>query len=109
MARKVNKVARTLPNGVDVLQEDDFIWGAYRYKCVVHPRRYAVTLHEEPPKSQDPYWKFHPTQRFPLCVSCHDAVHEMSRLAATYFLYENRAKNFPKAVSQIDEITGEMK
>jgi hypothetical protein len=97
------QIAKTLPNGIQILVEDNFIWKAYNYRCVLHPRQYAVTLHEEPPKSQNPYWKDYPTQRFPLCAKCHDKVHEMSRRDATYLLYEARIRNFHNAVKEIDE------
>lgn len=80
---------------IDILPEDLPIWKAHNFKCVVHPERKAVCLHEEPPKSLNPNWKKEPEKRFPVCNECHEKVHTMNREDAASFLAHNREINFP--------------
>jgi hypothetical protein len=91
----------TLPNGVQVPDEDDFIAGAHAYRCVAHPSRWMVCLHEEPPKSLNPQWRAMPDTRFPVCNECHEMVHQISRQDAALYLIQNRMKNFPKAEAEV--------
>jgi hypothetical protein len=100
------KIAKTLPNGVEIPEPDDYIWAAYRYKCVFHPRTWAVCLHEQPPKSINPYWRLYPEWRIPLCNFCHEKVHNMPVFDATHAILVARMKNFPFAVSEIDKHNG---
>ena len=90
-----------LPNGVEVPDDDYYIWEAYDCCCVFHPDRFARALHEEPPKSKNPKWKDMPENRFPLCLDCHELVHRMSRSEAQDFLNTYREINYPKAVERI--------
>lgn len=102
MTVKKSLLHRTLPTGVEIPVEDDFIWKAYNDRCVFHPRTYAVCLHEEPPKSQNPYWRLYPENRFPVCEKCHERMHQLSRIDAMTELLTARMKNFPDAVKTID-------
>ena len=84
-----------LPNGVEIPDEDIYIWAAYNNRCVVHPDTWAICLHEEPPRSKNPHWRQMPETRFPVCNTCHFLVHSMSRSNASSFLNEYRSKHFP--------------
>ena len=86
---------------VEILERDLFIWEAYKKRCVVHPLKFAVCLHEEPPKSLNPNWLKEPLTRFPLCNDCHEQVHRMSRADAEAFLKKHRELNFPDATGVI--------
>jgi hypothetical protein len=85
----------------DITPDDLHIWKAYNRRCVFHPGKLAVTLHEEPPKSLNPDWKKQPENRYPVCNDCHDRVHRMSRKQAKKELDDARAQNFPDAVDKI--------
>jgi len=87
----------TIPNGVEIPDNDLYIWQAYNFRCVVHPHIYAVCLHENPPKSKNPNWMNEPWTRYALCNDCHTKVHEMSRLERDAWLEFERNKNFPNA------------
>jgi hypothetical protein len=87
----------TLPNGVEIPEEDLHIWQTYDNRCIVHPNVYAVCLHENPPKSLNPSWKSQPWTRYALCNDCHTRVHNMSRIERDLWLTFERNKNFPHA------------
>ena len=90
-----------IPNGVEIPDEDQFIWEAYSFRCVAHTYRWAVCLHESPPKSLNPHWREMPETRFPVCDDCHQLVHRIPRLDGALYLEHARAKNFPKAVEEL--------
>jgi hypothetical protein len=91
----------TLPTGTTIPDEDLSIWKAYDYKCTVHADRYAVCLHECPPKSLNPKWRDMPESRYPVCLECHDNLHEINWRAAETTLQYYRAKNFPHALENL--------
>lgn len=91
----------TLPNGVEIPDHEDFVWVAYSYRCVVHPMRWAVCLHHEPPKSLNPHWRDMPETWYPVCDQCHNLVHRIPRKDAGFHLEHARNQNFPKAVEEI--------
>jgi hypothetical protein len=64
-------------------------------RCIIHPPRRAVALHEEPPRSLNPHWGEQPDTWFPLCASCHENIQFMPRRAAARILMESKQK-FPK-------------
>jgi hypothetical protein len=87
---------KTLPNGVEIPDDDFFIWKEYDFKCIMC-RGYAVTLHESPPKSLNPDWKSMPDTRFPLCNQHHAEVHQMNWKVANILLRNLRTTYFPNA------------
>jgi hypothetical protein len=97
----------TLPNGIEIKDEDDFIAAAYSYRCCAHPTRWLVCLHEEPPKSLNPHWREMPETRYPVCDQCHNMVHRIQRIDAAYYLEHARSENFPKAVAEIKRYVAE--
>ena len=98
---------KTLPNGVEVPDEDLPIAEAYQCRCVAHPYKFMVCLHEEPPKSKNPNWRLEPLTRFPVCNECHELVHRLPRSDAAYYLNSNRDENFPSAVTTIERLKSE--
>lgn len=92
-----------LSNGVRIDDEELPIWLAYNCRCVCHPERWAVCLHEEPPRSLNPNWKNEPLRRFPVCYECHERAHRMGRDEAGEWLESQRNLFFPEAVEWIQK------
>lgn len=86
-----------LSNGVRIDDAVLPIWLAYNCRCVNHPDRWAVCLHEEPPRSLNPAWETDWLHRFPICHECHERAHRMSREEALEWLTSSRNKFFPEA------------
>ena len=93
---------KILPSGVEIPDEDLYIWEAYNFSCVAHPTRPAVCLHEEPPKSINPKWQSDPNSRFPVCNDCHELVHELGRQDAEFYLRAARSQYFPDALEDME-------
>lgn len=85
-------------SGVQIALDDLPIWKKYNFRCVVHPMKWAVCLHESPPKSLNPNWKNEPENRFPLCNECHMQIHELPLSKSYEYLREQRSKNYPNYV-----------
>lgn len=90
-----------LQNGIEVEEEDVWLWQLYDGRCVLHPYRYAVCLHESPPKSLDPHWKEHPENRFPVCAECHEELH--SKYIPVEVLKGARNTYYPNAMEAIND------
>lgn len=88
----------TLPNGTEIPDADAWIWEVYDHCCIFHPDRFARCLHEEPPKSLNPNWEAEPWNRFCLCHTCHERIHQMGRKEAMELLVEARDMSFPNAL-----------
>jgi hypothetical protein len=95
--RQGNREMVTLPNGVEIPEQDLPIWQAYGFHCVIHPALYAICLHEEPPKSLNPKWREMPETRYPVCDSCHQLLHSLPRRDAGFLLEKHRKRNYPMA------------
>lgn len=67
----------------------------YKSKCVMHADHFAITIHEEPPRSLNPQWKDQPWTWFPLCHHHHEEAHCTSRAEFEERLIAARNKNFP--------------
>lgn len=94
-------MTHTLPNGVEIPDEDLPIWEAYNFSCTIHPHRWGVCLHEEPPKSLNPSWKEEPDTRFVLCDECHQLAHSLNRADSAFMLNTARKDNFPDAEEKL--------
>lgn len=58
----------------------------HRIKCILCRVRWAVALHEEPPRSLNPEWADHPENQYHLCNTCHIKVQDMPRSEAAELL-----------------------
>ena len=92
-----------LPNGIEVPEDQEFIWAVYSYRCVKHPWLWAVCLHEQPPRSLNPHWQEMPETRFTVCAECHDILHSMNNADCGIYLEQAREYNFPAAVRILEE------
>ena len=71
------------------------VWEAYRNRCALHPERWAVVTHHEPPRSLNPCYKEQPWTWFPLCSDCHADAHEMNRDAFLALLNLSIQTHYP--------------
>lgn len=92
------------PSGTPIVDEDFFIWELYNFRCVCHPSRWAVCLHEDPPKSLNPRWEEEPWNRFPVCSWCHERAHSENILVMHELMCDNRARFFPEVQEYFDAI-----
>jgi len=87
----------TLPNGARIVEaEEKQLASLFNYRCSVHPDRWMIAIHHEPPRSKNPDYKTMPETWFPVCLTCHELVHNMSRLEAEVYLKNGRDKFYPK-------------
>jgi len=61
-------------------------WADHYGLCKVHPAKWAVAVHHEPPRSLNPYWKEQPETWYLVCNDCHERVHSMTRTEAVRYL-----------------------
>lgn len=81
--------------------DERMIFEEYGYRCVLCGFQYAVSLHEEPPRSLNPRWMDEPWRRFPLCNAHHETIQSMSRADAEEMLLHHVDIYFPGAVERI--------
>lgn len=81
---------------ITTAEAENVVVAEYNHSCVVHPERFSVTIHHEPPRSLNPHWRTMPETWFPLCLTCHELVHSISRKDAAYLLIKCRRENFPE-------------
>lgn len=93
---------KVLFSGVEISDDEEWVWKVYDYACVVCTQS-AVCIHHEPPRSLNPGYKTDYQTWFPVCNSCHQLVHSISRLDAGYLLNSRRDEHFPNAVKELNE------
>lgn len=85
-----------LPNGVIVKDEREYaVYKIYDFRCVLHPERFALTLHHDPPRSLNPHYQDMPHTWWPLCGECHDLAHNLPRGEMTKRMQRSRSIFFP--------------
>lgn len=89
-------------HGIEIPVKEYWIWELYDFKCLMCGR-WAVCLHEAPPRSKNPRWEEMPETRFPVCNQHHNELHEMNWKVAGKLLVNLRNGYFPETLERIEE------
>lgn len=75
-------------------EPEKLFWNTWKHRCIIHPWKWAVCLHHEPPRSLNPDWKTDTTTWYLVCNECHEHLHTINRKKAKEIL-ENAKRLFP--------------